>query len=340
MWSPCLQAITADDALFSNVVSHVIDIGETKDFVFEVPYLRADLYSSTHALADNLTWETNGYLHVSIVTPLNYPTTPIPNIYMNVSVCAGDDFVLYRPDATYISTAEMNDVIAPHQAPGYVQSLVVTEKISIPDNICFGECTTSIKDLIMRPTNVEVITGPKTVEIDLTFPSSGSELNGSLLDYFKKFFRFSRGSTVMELYGSSILANVNIRNLTCLTKFPGYHVVQRDWVATDGTDLAGSGMYILPAATNNAISVRQPFNVNNYANPNFTLESWIPQQKPNDATLALHSLYCHLHDKILFSTHATAEVDVYVRAADDFVLSKPIGAPMTRYGYVFGRQDL
>lgn len=227
-WEPSGDSTAGTTITQANRISHVLDIQEETEFHFVVPYLAALPWLMTGcngSTSPALEAAGNGVLTISVVNALCHPESPVPSIYFNVWVMAGEDFQVAKPSGLWMSTQydppsesgfEDPYHIEPSRLPPIEAQWATREMMrlapykplipavgSYDHSICMGEVISSIKDAYKRPCHIEV-------DMDAN-PRIGYRWFGALLpryqalekedyggpsfiDHFRLLFRYARGS--------------------------------------------------------------------------------------------------------------------------------------------------
>lgn len=218
-WDPDpIATVTDEDTNHNeaaNRVNHIMDIQTETDYYFTIPYLR-DLAWLRNVRDENTAM--NGVVVIDVINPLTHPETPVPAVYINVWVMAGDDFQVAFPTELNIQDTKLYitpPTPPPIRAQGLTREqmrtqtfspLVQPAKFLIDDHITMGEIVAHVKDLIARPSLYEVIDAVQPVgerrvvsgvEINIpNFPALTGASYPNYLIHYSRLFRYVRGSVV------------------------------------------------------------------------------------------------------------------------------------------------
>jgi len=219
----------------TNVVSHIVDVRSTTEFEFTVPFLRDLLYLSNLTVRTTTSFNnflrTVGNLSFSIINPILHPQVPIPPVYFNLMVAAGDDMCFFKPTGirlsnspgTYVALSDEEKrslgMIVYHDDEGYEsdddyesshgvtqsqpEALVSTTRPVIPKNICFGEDLIHVKDLIMREGITLIPSANQQISVNTRFSFPDQVVDRSFFQYFQRYYRFWRGTIQYTIFGST-----------------------------------------------------------------------------------------------------------------------------------------
>ncbi len=172
-WDPVAD-VTATNPDLNVCYNQIVDIGETQDVVFEIPYHQAKAWARTDAQGSVQGWTTgsanapdsdtdNGVLSVRIYNTLEAPSTSSVTLLFYVS--AGDDFEFNNPKS---GISAGGDLYVPSffALQGDVTEHTIGEKAQPADNryhLNFGESTLSLRKLLHRSSVVDTVPLPNGV---------------------------------------------------------------------------------------------------------------------------------------------------------------------------------
>lgn len=226
--------------------SIVWDLRESNTVEFECPFTAPISY---------LTFAQHcGTFFISVLDPLDGPTTVAQTVPYVVEVCGMDDFEVATPvqpvwplspqDTTYLAQSGMSDLT--RTAPEHTPSLY-----------CIGEKINSVKQMISRAGIFHIFTasGSKVVEplFNQPFwvptsaaPTAIDQIDSTAFNYWQSFYKFSRGGYHIHvvpsgtdcLLGAQLSANNTISGGSLITemhtalhvKVPYYNQRSRDVV--------------------------------------------------------------------------------------------------------------
>lgn len=208
-WEPGLlgESTALTDIDYSNRVSHVIDLDGELEYHFSIPFLSAKPYHTN--------CEINGHFDVSVVNVLTHANDPIPDVFLNLWMMAGADFEMGFPTnerlridygqpalkekfvAEWATREAMKTAPYPSLIPAMGSRIARTN---------MGEKVTDIRDVMRRPYHFATTDNLLSTYFELA-PYYSLQNNSSVheddpfasyLDWFKKLFRYSRGSMIFR----------------------------------------------------------------------------------------------------------------------------------------------
>lgn len=240
-WVPYSSLLPPPTALnTTTTVTRVIDIEKETEVDFSIPFLRETMWLACDNFEANTNIPcSNGWILLSVLNPINYPSSPVPPVYINMWVSAGADFQLARPDLALTrypvyNTADYPTDTEELQAQGITREMIKDADAkplmpgvgSLEVGHCMGEVISNIKELMLRPCQWSVrdfaaANGLYTAAI-LISPFNGVRnidytTTPNYIAYFQRIFRYSRGSFVVraiplsspEFYSAGTECNVS-----------------------------------------------------------------------------------------------------------------------------------
>jgi len=211
-WIPDVTTVAAltEDNLAS-AISLVVDLEKETEISFAVPYLRDQpwLEVTQPVLTSN---SINGIIVLTVLNQLTYPSTPIPQAYLNIWASAGADYQVAMPTLRNTSTKFLSSPPAEFRkkfiAQGITREMIrdTTAQPLIPgvgsrdDGIMMGESVSNLKEVLMRPMlrlYTVAPTTPTNVNEFQFMPFGGVTRLApaqTYYDYFAQIFRYRRGS--------------------------------------------------------------------------------------------------------------------------------------------------
>lgn len=169
-WDPASNVSVTNPDL--NVCyNQIIDIGETQDVTFEIPYHQSRAWAETDTQGAARGWTTggvntfssetdNGILSVRVYNTLEAPSATTINLLFYVS--AGDDFEFNNPKSGITAGGNLY-VPSFFQLQGEMCEHVVGEKANASDNrydLNYGESLLSLRKLLHRSSVVDTVPLP------------------------------------------------------------------------------------------------------------------------------------------------------------------------------------
>jgi hypothetical protein len=212
-WIPDVTTVAAltEDNLAS-AISLVVDLEKETEISFVVPYLRDQPW--LEVVQPTLTSNAiNGVIVLTVLNQLTYPSTPIPQAYLNIWASAGADYQVAMPTLLQTTTRFLGvppsmDVEKPFVAQGITREMIRDNKAlplvpgigSRDDGVMMGESVSNLKEVLMRPMMrlyTVAPTAPTNVNEFLFLPFGGVtplKPAQTFYDYFALIFRYRRGS--------------------------------------------------------------------------------------------------------------------------------------------------
>jgi hypothetical protein len=187
-------------------INTIIDVRNTTDFAFTVPYLRASVWCKTFSDTDTL-----GNITISVVDPLASNTQAATLVYINVWVSGANDFQFAVPAPILPITSSLPEVI---EAQGPTLEELRTKKYPpmipaksfIDVNSCFNDSPCTLSEVLRRPVYVRYYDGDLTNQYYVPFgelrkviQDSPSAFTGTPMDYYGQIFAFKRGSVGVKI---------------------------------------------------------------------------------------------------------------------------------------------
>jgi len=169
-WDP-VSDVTAGDPELNVCYNQIIDIGETQDVVFEIPYHQSRAWAITDAQGDKDGWTLgspnppvsttdNGVLSVRVYNTLEAPSTTSVTLLFYIS--AGDDFEFNNPKGGINAGGDLY-VPSFFALQGDVSEHTVGKKSNASDkryHLNFGESVISLRKLLHRSSVVDTVPLP------------------------------------------------------------------------------------------------------------------------------------------------------------------------------------
>nr|DAZ87966.1 TPA_asm: hypothetical protein [Schmimed virus 2] len=234
-WHPAFHTADVGVEGESNMINQIIDISTQTEIEFKIPYLNDEPYLPMNQKG------YNGVINISLINPIAYPEPTIPKIRL-VFWQKGEanmDFALPSLERFYLNrwllpetggankyycpggeTEKDNVCEAPdnmiYKSQGSYEQ-VLPGVTAMMDGFMFGEKITHVKDLVCRPTPLcEFAVKKKDLNTLGFFFDPGSEtytpltdslpcnFSGGSFNFFKRIFRFWRGSVVVKVIMTTI----------------------------------------------------------------------------------------------------------------------------------------
>jgi len=209
-WEPSIttgETVPAEEP--ANCVNHIMDIQSETEYYVTIPYLHNTPWLQVSPRIGQPSQTHNGQLRVEVLNALTHPETPVPPVYINIWLAAGEDFQLAWPKQSNLNYKIYNPTALKAQGLTREQMrmqsyppIIQPASGAIDDGILMGEQVLNLKELIMRPGKFDferTYDGHISNDIGIThpcFPYLGkTEVDCyEFKSYFSMLFRYSRGS--------------------------------------------------------------------------------------------------------------------------------------------------
>lgn len=329
-----------------NCINRIVDIQNETEVSFTIPYIARSPW--LRSFNNQGSWPAGntsiGTLQITVINELTHPTSPIPEVHMNMWVSAGPDFQIAMPHSGHLQTeGPLAALMAPEEpkveevtefvAQGLTQLEMKTRDHpplqegasgGYEIGICMVDTITHIKQITGRPTYVFTTTtssdGVQQVNLSpRTMPNIRGPTAPCYMHWVSELFLFTRGS-------------VNTKFIPRMARSDYEFTFQiGNGVATVGSavatvlasiDFAGSGMAIFNSKYNPMYEATSPY----YANC-FGVISGV------NGTEWAHNNVTNSIIKVSraqgVSSVTQLETEIYYSTGDDFEFHYQIGAPST-----------
>jgi len=318
---PAGAAAPTNESDLGDLDGAIIDVNGPTDFAFTVPYLHSAPWLTVGCNSINANY---GSVLISVVNPLTSCRATILPMYCNIWIAAGPDMQFARLTGARLASTFSHQSVRPRETglslermKGDVYQPLTKYLASTEQNVCHGDCITSVKEIVTRKVSNS---GPPTAATESGVMPYGwpkETANGGVnkhtyMSYFSKLFKYVRGGFNVNFY------NYNNDSYTwassCVYKFkmdgapyftpPLYTSSTKPTEAFSNDTMASTSLMALP--TNN-INVTVPFVSDRYA---ITTNTDMGQTIP------------YLRYYVKTNTYV-----ILVGAADDFSYAYMLGAP-------------
>nr|DAZ87965.1 TPA_asm: hypothetical protein [Schmimed virus 1] len=361
-WHPAYHTADVGVEGESNMMNQIIDINNQTEIEFKIPYLNDEPYLPMSRSG------YNGTVVVSLINPVAYPEATIPKIRllfwqkgemnMDFAMPSMERFILNRwlkvnaghADRFFAPGGETKDEeksVAPNnmlfKAEGSYEQ-VLPGTTAMLDGFMFGEKVTHVKDLVCRPTPLcEFSVKKKDLNTVAFYYDPGSELytpltntlpcnfSGGSFNFFKRIFRFWRGSSVVKVIMTMVDEDVCLY-FAAMDNKPTY-IPDKKCLATYVTTdkflhpfyLMSVGCAVVRNVANQLISLTLPF---------FSKYPFVPSSVPyagSGKTIGtirgLSMRVRELNTEVDPKSEYTEEFTMLEAAGDDFEYGYQIGCP-------------
>ncbi|APG76723.1 hypothetical protein 2 [Beihai picorna-like virus 101] len=326
------NAVGAIHASGPNVISTIIDVNQTTDFTFTVPYISDEPYKTVGGDPTTINSAFAGRIVLRTVTGLTNFTTPAVGMAINLFHSAGPDFQLFQPITNYlvdrsgVTRTELLDLDEEDQESyDFVetQGVMTSEEKRLDDypplldatgivlnNPVHGENITHLKQVLCRTSEVNKIINTQVCTV-INPMSKKTYLRYTFMNWFGLIYRWWRGSFgVRALQYGAVLANAqsNIFINYVSKNLPSVEFTTGGVTALVVPPL-GNGANFVPNDKNFIPQAIVPYYSNWFKQPT----AWF--QAPNTG---------FVNNMFIFNAN-NAQFGVF--AGDDFELSRMIGPP-------------